>query len=258
MTSAVHARLAALPLHRFMSLAKPRVVALVVFTAIIGMLLATPAAVPLRSFIFGALGIALAAASAAACNGLLERRIDARMTRTRRRPLPAGELTTGQALAFAAITRALGLGLLYPLVNPLTMWLTLATLLGYAVVYTLILKPRTPQNIAIGGAAGAMPPVLGWTAVTGSVSVDALLLFLIIFAWTPPHFWSLALHRRSGYARTGVPMLPVTHGERYTRRHVLLYTGLLLVVGVLVLACPWGSRYSPSRRWACIPCSSCT
>jgi len=183
--------------------------------------------------VFGVIGIALVAGSAAAVNCLLEQKIDALMARTRARPLPMGQLDSSEALAFAAILGAIGIAVLYALVNPLTMWLTLATFVGYAFVYTLILKPRTPQNIVIGGAAGAMPPVLGWTAVTGEVSADALLLFLIIFTWTPPHFWSLALYRRKEYAKAGVPMLPVTHGERFTRRHVLMYTVILFAVSVL-------------------------
>jgi protoheme IX farnesyltransferase len=158
------------------------------------------------------------------------------MARTRARPLPKGYVTAPQAFAFIACTGCVGLWMLHSLVNALTMWLTLATFMGYGVVYTILLKPRTPQNIVIGGAAGAMPPVLGWCAVTGSVSADALLLFLIIFAWTPPHFWSLALYRREEYARAGVPMLPVTHGERYTRRHILLYTIILSAICVLPFA----------------------
>jgi heme o synthase len=218
---------------QFLQLTKPRVVSLIVFTAMIGMLLAGPGMIPLHSFVFGAIGIALVAGAAAATNCLLEQKIDARMARTRARPLPMGEITSVEAIAFAVTLGGCGLGLLYAMVNPLTMWLTLATFVGYAIVYTLILKPLTPQNIVIGGAAGAMPPVLGWAAVTGEVSTDALLLFLIIFAWTPPHFWSLALYRRNEYAKAGVPMLPVTHGERYTRRHVLLYTVILLAISVL-------------------------
>jgi protoheme IX farnesyltransferase len=220
-------------LQEFFALTKPRVVSLIVFTAVIGMFLATPGMVAFRPLVFGAIGIALVAGAAAAVNCLLERKIDALMARTRARPLPAGRLSSAEALAFAVVIGAAGLALLYALVNPLTMWLTLATFVGYAVVYTVILKPRTPQNIVLGGAAGAMPPVLGWTAVTGEVSADALLLFLIIFVWTPPHFWSLALYRRKEYAKAGVPMLPVTHGERVTRRHVLLYTAALFAVSLL-------------------------
>jgi len=220
-------------LQEFFALTKPRVVSLIVFTAVIGMFLATPGMVAFRPLVFGAIGIALVAGAAAAVNCLLEQKIDALMARTRGRPLPMGRLTSAEALAFAVVAGAAGLGLLYLLVNPLTMWLAAATFMGYAIVYTVVLKPRTPQNIVLGGAAGAMPPVLGWTAVTGEVSADALLLFLIIFVWTPPHFWSLALYRRKEYAKAGVPMLPVTHGERFTCRHVLLYTAALFAVSLL-------------------------
>ena len=224
---------ASLHLNPYFALTKPRVVSLIVFTAVIGMFLATPGMVALRPLIFGAIGIALVAGAAAAVNCLLEHKIDALMARTRGRPLPMGRLTSGEAAAFALVVGLAGMALLYALVNPLTMWLALATFAGYAFVYTLILKPRTPQNIVLGGAAGAMPPVLGWSAVTGEVSADALLLFLIIFVWTPPHFWSLALYRRKEYAKAGVPMLPVTHGERVTRRHVLMYTAALFAVSLL-------------------------
>ncbi len=223
-------------LHQFYQLTKPRVVSLIVFTAFIGMLLAVPGAVPLQPLVFGTLGIALVAGAAAAFNCLVEQKIDAVMTRTRRRPLPQGTITTAQTLVFAGIIGGIGLLTLYQLVNPLTMWLTLATFVGYAVVYTVILKPLTPQNIVIGGASGAMPPVLGWAAVTGEVGHDALLLFLIIFAWTPPHFWSLALYRRDEYAKAGVPMLPVTHGDQFTRLSVLLYTIILCAVTLLPFA----------------------
>jgi heme o synthase len=233
MPSIAHPHPAGFRYQQFLQLTKPRVVSLIVFTAVIGMLLAAPGAIPLRPFVFGAIGIALVAGAAAATNCLLEQKIDARMVRTRGRPLPMREITSVEAIVFATTLGACGLGLLYAMVNPLTMWLTLATFVGYAVVYTVILKPLTPQNIVIGGASGAMPPVLGWAAVTGEVSVDALLLFLIIFAWTPPHFWSLALYRRNEYAKAGVPMLPVTHGERYTCRHVLLYAVVLLAISVL-------------------------
>jgi heme o synthase len=233
MISTAHSRPATLRLHQFFALTKPRVLSLIVFTAVIGMFLATPGMVALPSLLFGAIGIALVAAAAAASNCLLEQKIDAAMARTRARPLPMGQLDSTEALAFAATLGVIGIAMLYALVNPLTMWLTLATFVGYAFVYTLILKPRTPQNIVIGGAAGAMPPVLGWAAVTGEVSVDALLLFLIIFTWTPPHFWSLALYRRKEYAQAGVPMLPVTHGERFTRRRVLMYTVVLFAVSLL-------------------------
>jgi protoheme IX farnesyltransferase len=222
--------------HQFYQLTKPRVVSLIVFTAFIGMLLAVPGAVPLQPLVFGTIGIALVAGAAAAFNCLVEQKIDAVMTRTRRRPLPQGTITPTQTLLFAGVIGGIGLVLLHRLVNPLTMWLTLATFVGYAIVYTIILKPLTPQNIVIGGASGAMPPVLGWAAVTGEVGHDALLLFLIIFAWTPPHFWSLALYRRDEYAKAGVPMLPVTHGDRFTRLSVLLYTIILCAVTLLPFA----------------------
>jgi protoheme IX farnesyltransferase len=181
-------------------------------------------------------GIGLVAGAAAAVNCLVEQKIDALMARTRGRPLPRGELTPGQTLAFALIIGGGGLALLYLAVNALTMWLTLATFVGYAVLYTVVLKPLTPQNIVIGGASGAMPPVLGWAAVTGDVSFQALLLFLIIFAWTPPHFWALALYRKQEYAKAGVPMLPVTHGDKFTRLHVLFYTVILIAVTLLPYA----------------------
>src|SRR6202140_3022195 len=217
-------------------LGKPRVVALIVFTAVIGMFLATPAFPPLGPLLFGTIGIALVASSAAALNCLIEQKVDAVMARTRARPLPMGNVTPLQALIFVAVVGGAGLLVLHSLTNPLTMWLTLGTFLGYAVIYTIFLKPHTPQNIVIGGASGAMPPVLGWAAVTGEISSDALLLFLIIFAWTPPHFWALALYRRNEYARAGVPMLPVTHGEAFTRLHLLLYTFLLTAATLLPFA----------------------
>jgi protoheme IX farnesyltransferase len=217
----------------FYALTKPRVVSLIVFTAVIGMFLATPGLVPIEILLGATVGIALVAGAAAAINCLVEQRIDALMQRTRWRPLPRGELSALQTLAFAALIGGIGLWTLYQYVNALTMWLTVATFIGYAVVYTVLLKPATPQNIVIGGASGAMPPVLGWAAVTGEVSTQAMLLFLIIFAWTPPHFWSLALYRTEDYARAGVPMLPVTHGKRYTRLQVLLYTLILLAVSLL-------------------------
>ena len=220
-------------LAEFFALTKPRVVALIVFTAVVGMFLAAPGMVPLPQLVFGAIGIALVAGAAAATNCLLERRRDALMARTRARPLPMGRLHAGEAAAFAAVLGTAGLAMLHALVNPLTMWLTLATFAGYGIVYTVLLKPRTPQSIVWGGAAGAMPPVLGWAAVTGAVSVDALLLFLIVFFWTPPHFWSLALYRRHDYAAAGVPMLPVTHGMRHTRLQILRYTLALLLVSLL-------------------------
>jgi protoheme IX farnesyltransferase len=215
------------------ALTKPRVVSLIVFTAVIGMFLATPGMVPAQVLIAGTLGIALVAGAAAAVNCLVEQKIDAVMRRTRWRPLPRGELTALQTLVFAGALGGVGLWILFHFVNALTMWLTVATFIGYAVVYTVLLKPATPQNIVIGGASGAMPPVLGWAAVTGEVTVEAMLLFLIIFAWTPPHFWSLALYRTEEYAKAGVPMLPVTHGKPYTRLQVLLYTLILFAVSLL-------------------------
>ena len=220
-------------LRGFYSLTKPRVVSLIVFTAVIGMFLATPGMVPAQALFAGTLGIALVAGAAAAVNCLVEQKIDAVMRRTRWRPLPRGELTPFQTLAFAGALGGLGLWILFRFVNPLTMWLTVATFIGYAVVYTVLLKPATPQNIVIGGASGAMPPVLGWAAVTGEVSTEAMLLFLIIFAWTPPHFWSLALYRTEDYAKAGVPMLPVTHGKAYTRLQVLLYTLILIAASLM-------------------------
>jgi protoheme IX farnesyltransferase len=222
-----------LRLQQFLALTKPRVVSLIVFTAVIGMFLATPAMVPLQVLMFGTLGIGLVAGAAAAINCLVERKLDAVMARTRARPLPTGQVTSGETLLFASIVGGVGLAMLYALVNPLTMWLTLGTFIGYAVIYTVILKPLTPQNIVIGGASGAMPPVLGWAAVTGTIHPNALLLFLIIFAWTPPHFWALALYRKKEYARAGVPMLPVTHGDAFTRLHVMLYTLILVAVTLL-------------------------
>lgn len=217
----------------YLELTKPRVVALITFTAMVGMLLATPGMVPWPILLFGSLGIALMAGSAAAINHLVDRRVDALMARTRHRPLPSGHLETGQVLGFALIIGALGLALLLVFTNPLTAALTFASLIGYAVIYTLYLKRATPQNIVIGGAAGAAPPLLGWTAVTGQVDPGALLLFLIIFIWTPPHFWALAIHRRNDYADADIPMLPVTHGVAFTRLHILLYTILLFLVTLL-------------------------
>ncbi|HWZ64425.1 MAG TPA: heme o synthase [Steroidobacteraceae bacterium] len=218
---------------RYLELTKPKVVALITFTAIVGTLLASPGMPPLQPLIFGNLGVALAAACAATLNHVLDARIDAQMARTRGRPLPAGALSERSALAFAAVLGITAMALLALLVNLLTAVLTFCSLIGYAVVYTLWLKRATPQNIVIGGAAGAAPPVLGWTAVTGSIDPNALLLFLIIFVWTPPHFWALAIARREDYARAGIPMLPVTHGVEFTRLQVLLYTVLLVVVTLL-------------------------
>ena len=221
---------------QFWHLTKPRVVSLIVFTAVIGMLLAAPALPPIGLLLAATAGIALVAGAAAAFNCLVEEKIDAAMARTRGRPTVVGTITSAQILALAGAVGGLGLAVLWHAVNPLTMWLTLATFVGYAVIYTVILKPATPQNIVIGGASGAMPPVLGWAAVTGDVTFQPLLLFLIIFAWTPPHFWALALYRRKEYARAGVPMLPVTHGEEFTRLHLLLYTVLLTAVTLLPFA----------------------
>ena len=226
----------------YYELCKPRVVALIVFTAVVGMFLATPGMVPPAILIFGTLGIGLVAASAAAINHVADHRIDAVMVRTKYRPLPQGELSKPQALAFAAIIGILGMALLIAFVNTLTAVLTLLSLVGYAVIYTLYLKRATPQNIVIGGAAGAAPPVLGWTAVTGSIDPHSLLLFLIIFAWTPPHFWALAIYRRNDYAKADIPMLPITHGVDFTRMQILLYTIILTVVTILPFAtymCGW-------------------
>ena len=220
-------------IQQFYALTKPRVVSLIVFTAVIGMFLATPGMVPPVILLAATLGIALVAGAAAAVNCLVEQKIDALMTRTQYRPLPRGQITPLETLVFSGIVGGTGLALLYHWVNALTMWLTLATFVGYAIIYTVILKPMTPQNIVIGGASGAMPPVLGWAAVTGDVTPQALTLFLIIFAWTPPHFWALALYRKDEYAKAGVPMLPVTHGDKFTRLHVLLYTIILLACSTL-------------------------
>ena len=225
-------------LRQFYELTKPRVVSLIVFCAVIGMFLAGPSdgLPPLFIVAVASLGIYLVAGAAAAVNCLIELKIDAAMARTRGRPLPRGELTATQTLMFAGMIGGSGLWLLFRFVNPLTMWLTFATFVGYAVIYTVLLKPATPQNIVIGGASGAMPPVLGWAAVAGDVSADALLLFLIIFAWTPPHFWALALYRTDEYAKAGLPMLPVTHGAKFTRLHVLLYTIILFACTLLPFA----------------------
>ncbi|MCP5195858.1 MAG: protoheme IX farnesyltransferase [Gammaproteobacteria bacterium] len=217
----------------YLELTKPKVVALITFTAMVGMLLATPGMAPWSILLFGSLGIALMAGSAAAVNHLVDRRVDAMMARTCRRPLPSGQLETGQVLLFALLIGGLGFALLLVFTNPLTAVLTFASLIGYAVIYTLFLKRATPQNIVIGGAAGAAPPLLGWTAVTGQVDPGALLLFLIIYIWTPPHFWALAIHRRHDYANADIPMLPVTHGVAFTRLHILLYTILLFLITLL-------------------------
>jgi len=217
----------------YFELTKPKVVALIIFTAVVGTLLASPGLPPLGALLWGNLGIGLAAACAATINHVLDRRIDEQMARTRLRPLPTGHLTERQALLFAAVLGTASMSILAFLVNLLTAVLTFASLIGYAVIYTVWLKRATSQNLVIGGGAGAAPPVLGWTAVTGSVDPNALLLFLIIFIWTPPHFWALAIARRDEYARAGIPMLPVTHGIEYTRLQVLLYTLLLTAVTLM-------------------------
>jgi len=217
----------------YYELCKPRVVFLIVFTAIVGMFLATPGMVPLQALVFGTLGIGLAAASAAAINQLVDQQVDSIMGRTSKRPLPTGHLSKKQALVFAIIMGIIAMAILVFLVNVITAVLTFFSLIGYAVIYTMFLKRATPQNIVIGGAAGAAPPVLGWVAVTNSIDPNSLLLFLIIFAWTPPHFWALAIHKRDEYAKVDIPMLPVTHGVQFTRLHVLLYTIILCAVTLL-------------------------
>ena len=218
---------------QYYALTKPRVVQLIVFCAVIGMLLAEPGLPELRVVAAATVGIWLVAAAAAAFNCLVEQHVDARMARTAWRPTAKGELSPGHALVFSALLSAFGCALLWTLVNPLTMWLTLGTFVGYAIVYTVVLKPLTPQNIVIGGASGAMPPVLGWAAIRGEVGPEALLLALIIFVWTPPHFWALALYRTEDYRRAGLPMLPVTHGSEFTRQHVFLYTLILFAATLL-------------------------
>ncbi len=223
-------------LEQFYALTKPRVVQLIVFCAVIGMFLAEPGLPKWRPLVFGTLGIWLVASAAAAFNCLVEQKIDAVMRRTAWRPSATGELTPTSIIAFSGLLCAAGMLVLYTQVNPLTMWLTFATFIGYAVIYTVLLKPATPQNIVIGGASGAMPPVLGWAAMTGQVSAQALILFLIIFLWTPPHFWALALYRTEDYRKSGLPMLPVTHGSEYTRLQALLYTVLLTAVSLMPFA----------------------
>jgi len=217
----------------FAHLCKPRVNSLIVFTAMIGMFLATPGFPPVLRFLVASLGIALVAFAAAALNCLVERTIDARMARTSWRATARGDISALETVTLATLLGAAGLWLLHTFINDLTMWLTLATFLGYAVVYTVVLKPATPMNIVIGGASGAMPPVLGWAAMTGSIGVEPLALFLIIFLWTPPHFWALACYRREEYAKAGLPMLPVTHGVAFTCQHILLYT-VMLAAGSLI------------------------
>lgn len=217
----------------YYELCKPKVVMLIIFTAVVGMLLAVPGALPLSKVIFATLGIGLASASGAAINQLVEQRIDAIMARTMNRPLPQGELNARNAFIFAVMLCVISMIILVVKINLLTALLTFISLIGYAVVYTMFLKPATPQNIVLGGAAGAAPPLLGWVAMTGEVSSEALLLFLIIFIWTPPHFWALAIRRREEYASVGIPMLPVTHGVPFTKLQILLYTLLLLAVSLL-------------------------
>ena len=217
----------------YYELTKPRVVMLIVFTAVVGMFLAVPGWPGAPAMLFGTIGIGMAASAAAVFNHVLDARIDIHMLRTRGRPLPEGRVSETSALAFASAICVVSMIILWFLVNPLTAVLTFGSLIGYAVVYTVFLKRATPQNIVIGGAAGAAPPVLGWTAVTGEISSSALLLFLIVFVWTPPHFWALAIARKDEYAKVGIPMLPVTHGEEYTRLHILLYTILLVVITVI-------------------------
>jgi len=218
---------------QYYKLTKPKVVYLIVFTAMVGMLLASDGFVPLDIFIFGLLGIGLAAASGAAINHVVDEHIDALMERTKNRPLPTGGLSQGKALTFALLLGAIGIGILFLFINTLTAILTFFSLVGYALIYTMYLKRATPQNIVLGGAAGAAPPLLGWTAVTGQVETEALLLFLIIFIWTPPHFWALAIRRREEYAKADIPMLPVTHGVDFTKIQILLYTILLFVVTLM-------------------------
>jgi protoheme IX farnesyltransferase len=226
-------------IQQYNALTKPRVIQLIVFCALIGMVLAIPGLPSLDAWLrifWACLGIWLVAGAAAAFNCLVEKTLDAKMRRTAWRPTATGELSDAQALMFSTVLCALGSFILYAFVNPLTMWLTFATFIGYAVIYTLILKPLTPQNIVIGGASGAMPPLLGWAAITGEVSSQALILFLIIFLWTPPHFWALALYRVEDYRKSGLPMLPVTHGNQFTRLQILLYTLLLMAACLMPFA----------------------
>ncbi|WP_253820739.1 heme o synthase [Vibrio sp. 99-70-13A1] len=217
----------------YLTLTKPKVVALMLLTALVGMCLAVPSGLPLKETVFGLIGIGLMAGAAAAFNHLIDSKIDAKMTRTRRRPLPSGELSSYSVFGFATVIGVVGFAILFFVVNALTAWLTFASLLGYAVVYTMYLKRATPQNIVIAGIAGAMPPLLGWTAVTNELHSHAWLLVMIIFIWTPPHFWALAIHRRDEYAKVNIPMLPVTHGISYTKTSIFLYTLLLSVVCLL-------------------------
>ena len=224
----------------YLELTKPRVVALMILTAIIGMCMAVPGFVPWQPMLLGNLGIALCAAAAAAINHIVDERIDQKMARTQQRPVATGRISQRQAIVFATILAILGVAILVLWVNALTAVLTVASLIGYAFIYTMFLKRATPQNIVIGGLAGAAPPLLGWTAVTGDVHGHALLLVLIIFAWTPPHFWALAIHRREEYALVGIPMLPVTHGVKFTALHILLYTIIMFLITLL----PFATRLS--------------
>ena len=221
---------------QYWALTKPRVTQLAVFCAVIGMFLATPDLPDWRKVVFGTIGIWLLAGAAFAVNCLVEREIDSRMTRTARRPMARGEITVMQTLVFSGVIGGLGMWVLYVLVNPLSMWLTLATFVGYAVIYTMILKPATPQNIVIGGLSGAMPPALGWACIANDVPMQAWILVMIIFVWTPPHFWALAMYRRDDYAKSGLPMLPITHGLKFTQFHVLLYTIALFATTMLPFA----------------------
>ncbi|WP_158108316.1 heme o synthase [Vibrio furnissii] len=231
--AAVHTASAVSRWHIYLTLTKPKVVALMLLTALVGMCLAQPGLMPFKAAVLGLSGIGLMAGSAAALNHLIDRRIDAMMARTYKRPLPSGEIQASRVMLFAFALGIVGFAILYWGVNGLTAWLTFASLLGYAVVYTLYLKRATPQNIVIAGLAGAMPPLLGWTSVTGELHANAWLLVMIIFIWTPPHFWALAIHRKDDYAKADIPMLPVTHGVEYTKTSILLYTFLLALVCVL-------------------------
>jgi protoheme IX farnesyltransferase len=224
---------ATLRLRQYAALTKPRVTQLAVFCAVIGMFLASPDLPPWPVVVAATVGIWLLAGAAFAINSLIEQHIDARMARTKHRPMARGDIGVTQALGFSGVIGGIGMLILYRWVNPLTMWLTFATFVGYAVIYTMILKPRTPQNIVIGGLSGAMPPALGWAAVANEVPAEAWLLVMIIFVWTPPHFWALALYRTADYEKSGLPMLPVTHGEKLTRLHILLYSVALLATTVL-------------------------
>lgn len=233
---------------KFYPLCKPRVTALIVFTAVIGMFMAMPGMVPWALLFATTLGVAFSSGAAAAFNCLIEHKIDARMARTRGRPIPTGQVSNQETVVFATMLGLTGLAVLYVFVNPLTMWLTFATFVGYALIYTVFLKPATPMNIVIGGASGAMPPILGWAAVTNTVSPESLIMFLIIFTWTPPHFWALALYRREEYAKVGMPMLPVTHGEAFTLLHILLYTVILVAVSIM----PYGLGMSGLIYLICV------